>query len=588
MNKVTAYNQENKMEEYEMALIKCSECGKDISDKASACPHCGCPLSNAEQSQKNKKEKGMGAKSTKILIATALIVGVIIVFAILILTHTICLNHDYSDASVLEPQTCYHCGKTRGEPKSLMKIQFPTQGVGSLLPTPSSNMGEIKWEDADSFSAYVGNMTEDEFNAYVQMCAENGFDVDYQKGEDYYYADDANGNNLNIWYKGNDIIDIQIVASYEDETDTPSGGEEENASTADKDFLAEIEATVLERMDTPTNTNRERKIAVDAELYQISPFAEKEFLDAQLKQLAIQYIDGLKLQKEASEAEHDYEEPITWYEGLVTCYEVLNALHQSYDFLSDNSKFIATYVLQLNEMQALLTAYNAVGDDLSQQLTDGMLADYDGTNMSLPFSNNTEYEYSTIWKITYFDKNGNAVGTASAEVENISARQNYTVYLYVPFRDKTEYWELDAYFTSVVLPDENEDEEQLFVAKGETSLMNFLDAASNNGYEIIDPQRDGSYVNAKAKKGSVTFSIQYMVENQKVYMVEVVLDIFGEIDSAYTDCIAGLAKALNPNIDSTVLNQAIEEALTTPNQRVVKSETLFLFDDDEGVFTVTH
>jgi len=27
-----------------VALIKCSECGKEISDKASACPHCGYPM----------------------------------------------------------------------------------------------------------------------------------------------------------------------------------------------------------------------------------------------------------------------------------------------------------------------------------------------------------------------------------------------------------------------------------------------------------------------------------------------------------------------------------------------------------------
>lgn len=27
-----------------MALIKCPECGKEISDRASACIHCGCPL----------------------------------------------------------------------------------------------------------------------------------------------------------------------------------------------------------------------------------------------------------------------------------------------------------------------------------------------------------------------------------------------------------------------------------------------------------------------------------------------------------------------------------------------------------------
>ncbi len=27
-----------------MALIKCPECGKDVSDKAQSCIHCGCPL----------------------------------------------------------------------------------------------------------------------------------------------------------------------------------------------------------------------------------------------------------------------------------------------------------------------------------------------------------------------------------------------------------------------------------------------------------------------------------------------------------------------------------------------------------------
>ena len=27
-----------------MALIKCKECGREISDKATTCPHCGCPV----------------------------------------------------------------------------------------------------------------------------------------------------------------------------------------------------------------------------------------------------------------------------------------------------------------------------------------------------------------------------------------------------------------------------------------------------------------------------------------------------------------------------------------------------------------
>ena len=31
-----------------MALIKCSECGREISDKAVSCPGCGCPVSEIE------------------------------------------------------------------------------------------------------------------------------------------------------------------------------------------------------------------------------------------------------------------------------------------------------------------------------------------------------------------------------------------------------------------------------------------------------------------------------------------------------------------------------------------------------------
>ena len=40
-----------------MALIKCPECGKEISDRASTCPNCGCPVkadvSNVDNSAKN-------------------------------------------------------------------------------------------------------------------------------------------------------------------------------------------------------------------------------------------------------------------------------------------------------------------------------------------------------------------------------------------------------------------------------------------------------------------------------------------------------------------------------------------------------
>ena len=40
-----------------MSLIKCPECGKDMSDKAPSCPSCGCPIDVViAERQRIKKE----------------------------------------------------------------------------------------------------------------------------------------------------------------------------------------------------------------------------------------------------------------------------------------------------------------------------------------------------------------------------------------------------------------------------------------------------------------------------------------------------------------------------------------------------
>ena len=40
-----------------MALIKCSECGAKISEKAIVCPKCGCPLDIIKQAIFNENKK---------------------------------------------------------------------------------------------------------------------------------------------------------------------------------------------------------------------------------------------------------------------------------------------------------------------------------------------------------------------------------------------------------------------------------------------------------------------------------------------------------------------------------------------------
>ena len=69
-----------------MALIVCPECGKEFSDRAAACPHCGCPndsqaeggvdlaeqqrqrIANAARSTNPDVVAGKGAQVTKVVV----------------------------------------------------------------------------------------------------------------------------------------------------------------------------------------------------------------------------------------------------------------------------------------------------------------------------------------------------------------------------------------------------------------------------------------------------------------------------------------------------------------------------------------
>lgn len=62
-----------------MALIKCSECGSDVSEKASVCPKCGCPLEITKQSISDTKKKVVTIVSVIIAIVLILCIGIVLV-----------------------------------------------------------------------------------------------------------------------------------------------------------------------------------------------------------------------------------------------------------------------------------------------------------------------------------------------------------------------------------------------------------------------------------------------------------------------------------------------------------------------------
>lgn len=58
-----------------MALIKCRECGKEISSEAKACPNCGCPVKTPEQPKKNNNVNGCSG----CLLTFLIVIGVFLI-----------------------------------------------------------------------------------------------------------------------------------------------------------------------------------------------------------------------------------------------------------------------------------------------------------------------------------------------------------------------------------------------------------------------------------------------------------------------------------------------------------------------------
>lgn len=66
-----------------MALIKCSECGKEFSDKANACPNCACPNDNIIKNKSNLHTKKIDKKI--IILGSILIIGILTILIITVL-----------------------------------------------------------------------------------------------------------------------------------------------------------------------------------------------------------------------------------------------------------------------------------------------------------------------------------------------------------------------------------------------------------------------------------------------------------------------------------------------------------------------
>ena len=165
-------------------------------------------------------------------------------------------------------------------PMEMSQIQWPNSEVAKLLPVPKSTIGSVSWENSGGFVIYIGNTTKAEYNEYVNACSAKGFNVDYNKGDDYYYADNADGYHISLRYEGNNVMWIRAdePENKTDESANSDGKVDESERTFE--VVRKFVALYNEKVD-PDILNTEEFMTEDRLLKYDDAYAIQGYIDGE-------------------------------------------------------------------------------------------------------------------------------------------------------------------------------------------------------------------------------------------------------------------------------------------------------------------
>lgn len=148
-------------------------------------------------------------------------------------------------------------------PIEMSAFSWPGSDIAKLIPKTKSNYGKILWEAEYGFVIYVGNTSKADYDEYVSSVYDLGFSVDYNKGDDYFNADNADGYSLSLKYEGFNTMFVRIDEPDEDisdetvpdDDDLNEGGPDEGDSETNSGGSGESDPNDSEDEDNNSGSN---------------------------------------------------------------------------------------------------------------------------------------------------------------------------------------------------------------------------------------------------------------------------------------------------------------------------------------------
>lgn len=372
-----------------MALIKCPECGKEVSDKASSCPNCGCPLEknktvDAINDSKGKKSKKKTTK--KLLISIGIVIVLIFIGTVIYYIATI-NERTYKSAKVLF----------------------------------NANQYEEAYAAFSEIEDYKDSMEMAKECLYLK--AQNLFE-----NEDYKEALEC----------------FKQLDTYKNSADMLS--QCEYNMTVDGQFIKALSKGLMKRWDisgqdgvedmSDTEYSNYLRECVNSELPILQKFKEQTFEDSSLQEKAIKYIENLEKSLSAIDyysMNYDKYSSI-WDEVYATRTKLLRDFFNDYNLIVDEAyediknEFL-TNATVVEENEALEAS---IVDMMNQFTIDKVIEDYGGVTATVTMVNTTDktFEYFGC-DMEFLDENDTIIYTSyTGEVQNFQPGQKASLEVY--------------------------------------------------------------------------------------------------------------------------------------------------------------
>lgn len=149
--------------------------------------------------------------------------------------------------------------------------------LADVIPEPKSHLGEILANSEEYLSLYVYKTSAGDYSEYVDACEEKGFTVEAEQSDLSYYAYNADGYKLSLYYDENDSkisISVDVTEEYgtlvwPDSTiasmlPAPKSTTGEITQDDDKGFIAYVGDTPIEEYNAYVAACADKGFSVEA------------------------------------------------------------------------------------------------------------------------------------------------------------------------------------------------------------------------------------------------------------------------------------------------------------------------------------